>query len=140
MTTKVCTKCGVEKDVGEFPPRKSVPCGIYPKCKRCASEKNRARYVAQKERLLALLAKRRENDREKVRQIARESRARRLAREPDAGKKACERQRLLVSDGYVRQLLTNHGTNLRSDDIPQPLINLKREQLRLMRELKKAKS
>jgi len=44
--------------------------------------------------------------------------------------------RLDMHDHYLRWLIC-HGSHLKPDDIPQSLIEAKREQLRILRELKK---
>ena len=37
MKTKVCTRCGLEKPVSEFTPRKNSKCGYYSACRVCYS-------------------------------------------------------------------------------------------------------
>ena len=49
MSTKTCTKCGVEKDVGEFNKNKSRKDGLQHQCKSCANE----HYKANREEKLA---------------------------------------------------------------------------------------
>jgi hypothetical protein len=45
-----------------------------------------------------------------------------------------------LSPGYVRGLLTAHGSSLRAADIPDSLVELKREHLRLLRLTKELKA
>lgn len=48
--------------------------------------------------------------------------------------------REIISDSYVRELLCEYRTTLRPRDIPQSLVEAKREQLRLKREIRKCRS
>ena len=42
---KVCSKCGIEKDVGEFHKNRSKPGGLSRQCKECVCSRMRARYA-----------------------------------------------------------------------------------------------
>lgn len=44
-----------------------------------------------------------------------------------------------LRDGYVASVMTRRSTLLKPDDIPKALINMKRQQLKLLRELKRSK-
>jgi len=52
MSTKVCSKCGVEKDRSEFYVHKSRPDGLCAHCKACMKGAHRARYDATRDTVL----------------------------------------------------------------------------------------
>lgn len=41
MVTKICTRCGLEKDISMFSPRRDRPCGYVARCKQCAIKESR---------------------------------------------------------------------------------------------------
>jgi len=47
---KTCSKCGVEKDIKEFPPSKQTKDGYYPYCKICNANRVREYYKLYPER------------------------------------------------------------------------------------------
>jgi hypothetical protein len=49
MLTKVCVKCGVEKDVGDYHKRKDRKEGVYSWCKVCFKQYHAQRYESNKE-------------------------------------------------------------------------------------------
>lgn len=50
------------------------------------------------------------------------------------------RSRASLPNYYIRHLLTSYGTTLKPSDIPQPLVELKREQLKLKKLCKKSRT
>lgn len=52
QATKVCTKCGEEKSVAEFYKKKSGKLGRTQRCKVCRKKLDRARYEANKDKIL----------------------------------------------------------------------------------------
>lgn len=59
-----------------------------------------------------------------------------LAKNPDKRRAGLRRQTAALTDGYLRRRLTQK-TELRAADIPQPLVELKRAHLLMLRELEK---
>lgn len=106
-------------------------------------EQKRRRYEENKE---AILAKQRvyyEQNRERIinrnRKPPEENRAHVKAwveANPEKRRAMLQRQRDRMINSYVRRLLIK-GTNLSTTDLPQGIINAKREQLRILRELRK---
>jgi hypothetical protein len=77
MSTKTCSKCGVEKDVGEFGKNKSRKDGLQERCKSCRKEhyeanheeilaKNKEHYEANREEKLAKQKEYYEANREEI--------------------------------------------------------------------------
>ena len=77
MSTKTCSKCGVEKDVGEFGKNKSRKDGLQERCKSCRKEhyeanheeilaKNKEHYEANREEKLAKNKEHYEANREEI--------------------------------------------------------------------------
>jgi hypothetical protein len=50
---KICTICGVSRPTKKFSKRKASPDGLQPKCKMCASAKDSAHYLKNREKILA---------------------------------------------------------------------------------------
>ena len=78
MSTKTCSKCGVEKDVGEFNKNKSRKDGLQEWCKSCVNEHYKANrderlakvkehYEANREKKLSKVKEYREANREEIR-------------------------------------------------------------------------
>ena len=59
MKTKICTKCGIEKELSEY-------CNRYNQCKKCMREYHRKYYQANKKRCVERDKKYRQANREKV--------------------------------------------------------------------------
>ena len=114
MTTKVCSKCKVEKDVGEFYKDRTARDGLQYKCKSCARSTSREWRVENPEKFEKGVCRWRAKNQERVRESSRES-----------SRRSTER----LTDHYVKLTL----------DVPNPpqeLIELKRLQLQIHRELK----
>ena len=65
--TKVCSKCGVEKEVGGFSPLKNAKDGFRWNCRECERAKNKAWREANQEKVRAKNKAWREANREKAR-------------------------------------------------------------------------
>ena len=63
--TKKCSRCGVEKKVTEFSPRKDRPSGFESRCKACNSARALAYHHANRDQVLPKLRKR-QSDRYKA--------------------------------------------------------------------------
>ena len=53
IKTKVCTRCGLEKDITEFSKRSMVKSGLRSECKACQKEYDAKRYAKKKAEKLA---------------------------------------------------------------------------------------
>lgn len=114
---KTCTKCHQPKPEGEFHRHRD---GTRPDCKTCANAASRARDAVKK-------PPRTDADREAWRRHYEAHKDRRLQQyRTDTAR---------LSDAYVRKKLVR-GTELRVEELPQALVDLKREHLRLLRSLK----
>jgi 5-methylcytosine-specific restriction endonuclease McrA len=51
-TTRICSKCGKELPLSEFPIRKDRPVGIRADCRDCKKQKDRAYYRANRDKIL----------------------------------------------------------------------------------------
>ena len=114
MTTKICSKCKVEKDVGEFYKDRTARDGLQYKCKPCAKSATREWRVENPEKFKKDIFKWRAKNQERVRELSREATLRSTER---------------LTDCYVK-------LKLGVPNPPQELIELKRLQLQIHRELK----
>ena len=151
MTTKVCSKCKVEKDLGEFPKDKTKRDGLHNMCKECRHLLHAKWRADNPEKMRGYWAKARANNPEKGRaqwikwcaenpekirgyraknpEKVKASRTKWRAENPEKVK-ACRAKCVLnLEDPYVRGLL-------KLPNPPQELIELKRLQLQLIREIK----
>jgi hypothetical protein len=149
--TKVCKKCGVEKGVGEYyvkikksRNREKVYKYYDTYCKKCSSRDSSNRLkkkyhndIDYKEKYIKRTLNYVENNLEKVkvrRKIYGEK-YRLDGREKMFSKKQVDE----MTDRYIKSVLCSYSTTLQLSDIPQELIELKRKQLKLKRDAKKAK-
>ena len=114
MTTKICSKCKVEKDVGEFYKDRTARDGLQYKCKLCAKFATREWRIENPEKFKKDILKWRAKNQERVRKFSRESSLRGTER---------------LTDCYVK-------LKLGVPNPPQELIELKRLQLQIHREVK----
>ncbi len=103
----------------------------YKKNKSAVLAQQRVYYQANKQRILDAQRKTPEENRAHIKAWREKN--------PDKHKAAKRRQTALLNDGYVRERLVAK-TKLRSLDIPQGLVDLKRAQLKLLRQLNKDQS
>ena len=156
--SKVCTKCGVEKEESEFSKEKKGKNGIRALCKECVKLQSRAYYLANlgkiRERGLAYrranLEKIRELDRVR-RQVNREKileqqMAHRRANlekilERNRAYHHANREKILEQQRTYHQALPDASVKnmLRIKNPPQELIELKRVQIQIQRFIKEKK-
>lgn len=165
MTAKECRCCKQTKPATEFTRDKSRKDGLRIYCIECGRKKNREawdpakgheRYMANRKarteyartRLASLtdeqnadrLQKRRA--RERVSEKAKAGKERYKANHPEKAKEAMrvanKAARDALSDSYLRDLL-KEGTKLKAHEIPQSIVELKRAQMTLKRELRDEK-
>lgn len=129
---KTCIHCHQEKPLEFFRKSKRMIGGRENGCKDCHNERRRARYQAEPSATLVVNKKWCQANREKLNTYHREWRNRSGLNHRTA------RRRVEIeglADSYVRQLLSNNGT-LNHQDIPQPLVEVQRELLKLKRYLR----
>ena len=117
---KHCNKCNNDKDISLFYNDKTQKHGVRSCCKKCDDitteiwrKKNKSKYLARQRKRWV------DND---------EKRA--------ANKIVSQKHRTEMSSMYVRSLITKKSKTLKSKDIPDELVEVHRENLRLKRLLK----
>ena len=142
--TKICTKCGKNKPLNEFDRQKSHKDGLSSHCKKCIkfnhaqyNEKNKEMlkekrrewkklnpdYLREYEQKYKLSGKKAEKD-ARYRLKHKESRCIKRKRQADK-----------LSNSYIKRLLYRKGI-LFSNDMPEGLIELKKETIKLHRLIK----
>lgn len=128
MTTKPCTLCGHVKPLTEYHKKTKYHDGLDPWCKSCKSKRDTARYHAdpaaayQRARAYILAHP------EKMKEHHQKSAAK--MRTIDRQRRRDEIRNL--GDSYVRQLICE-GSTLSQTDIPQCLVDARRELIQLRR-------
>lgn len=131
---RACTICKHEKPLTAFHKKTKYHDGLDPWCKECKSKRDTARYRAdpvaayQRSRVYILA----HPDRTK----AYHQKSAEKMRNKDRGLRRAEIANL--GGSYIRQLLCE-GNNLSQQDIPQCLVDAKRELVKLRRTLKNEK-
>lgn len=119
---KVCTKCGIKKPLGDFKKDKRKFSGRRSACIVCEAEWRqklaRERYLRLRDELLAKAATWRALNQRIITNQVREKR---------------QSERNDLHDNYVKRLLIDRTQRLKAKDIPEQLIELKRDQLLLKR-------
>lgn len=153
---KTCKKCEVTSLVSSFGKDASRSDGLRIYCRACESAKNKARYNPAKTsnayyanpakyiaRTIEWQRKNRERNLENKRAWSRanpEAQKRWVQENKEkvllSSRTANAKARVFMSDGYIRSLLCE-DEKLTPDQIPQALCDVKREQLRIVREIKK---
>ena len=143
---KTCPQCRQSLDELLFSKNSHKPDGLQSWCKACKSSHHKKTYNPCKEHE-AWLKKRTKTLQRMAEQYALNPTAGREKakawRNENQEKDFATKRRYRVSqcknmtDEYVKKLLTQ-GTTLTAAEIPNELINVKREQLRILRELRKA--
>ena len=121
MKTKVCSKCGEEKEVSEFHKMKGCKYGVRNTCKNCMKE---YRKEYQKEY--------RKENADRIKEYRKEN-ADRIKESQKEWQKECQ---ISLSDGYIITQLRNRNPNLTTEQIranPE-LIRLKRLAIQYYRE------
>jgi len=137
VSTKVCTKCKMEKDVSEFGPKRSVKSGLKARCKPCLSEDNSIWLKSNNIDRVDYLRQYYLNNRRQLREAHRAYYAdnsstikERVKSYVSANREEVNRKNRERSSESVRLLKTSY-LRLRTGLMcpPQELIDLKREQL-----------
>ena len=119
MMTKKCNKCNNNKDIFMFYKDKSQKHGIRSCCKKCDDKTTE---LWRKNNKDVYLANQRERSRGKYAKKVRKIRS--------------QKHRTEMSDMYIRSLMTKKSKYLNSKDIPDELVKIHRENLKLKRLLK----
>lgn len=130
---KACTLCGNVKPLTDYHKKTKYHDGLDPWCKSCKRERNRARYNADKKAayqrtrayILAHPERAKAHKQKSAVKMRDQERMRRRAEIAELG------------DSYVRQLFCE-GNGLSHTDIPQCLVDARRELIKLKRALKNA--
>lgn len=127
MNTKICTKCKEDKPLEKFAKHKRKP-GKSSWCKACIREygKKYRDCPEKRERIILKQKKWRESNRLRCKK---------------SNSETYLKSRKELSDHYIKLLLSDSGSefNLLYRDITPELINLKRKQLKLKRDVKERK-
>jgi len=144
VTTKICSKCKVEKDVGEFYKDRTAKCGLNGRCRLCdaalvkkwrdenpekVKEQERRRREKDIDGLRAIRRARNKRWRDENQEKAKEKGKRWRVENQERYNELQRRFRAGLSDSFVRSAL-------RIPNPPQELIELKRLRLQIHRELK----
>lgn len=149
MTTKVCTKCGVEKPLGEYYKEKRTKIGVTSQCKSCLNHRSseyrkknpkKAREISQRWAL---------NNREKERAQSlkyrlsnpnkrRESTRRWRINNPEKLREFSKRSTNKMPPSYLKNILCNQYDISRADITPET-IEMKRRSIKYYRELNQLK-
>lgn len=131
---RACTLCKQAKPLSEFSKKTRYYDGLDPWCKACKSLKDKARYWLDPAGAKKRSAEYAKAHRDKARAWSKASADR--TRVSIRKKRNSDIKEL--SDKYVKQLFTENST-LTFADIPQCLVDARRELIKLKRELKKCK-
>ena len=125
MIKKRCSKCGKVKPINHFTIRKNRKSGYWPWCRDCKNkyqrEYNKRDYVKVKRNVF-----RKKND----------CNYKKSTKGKNTNKKYENKKREELADCYIKGLITKKSC-LTHDDIPSDLVEIKRLQLQIIRELKK---
>lgn len=147
---KTCTLCKKEKEITLFGKSKSFKSGYNSRCKECLYEKHRQFREANPSYRREYYLANKEKSAENSKRYYAEHREHLYALHRKAAKKNPELMRAYIKksetkgrtelcDTYIRKMLSQYSTIGRAD-IPQILVEAKREQLKLLRSIKNGKS
>jgi hypothetical protein len=151
ILTKVCTKCGEEKELSEFSKCKRHKSGILNMCKKCCNEKNKKWRGSNPEK-----AKQQNNYYKKHPELVKEYKRKWIENNPEKRKLGLKKWRdehkkeiieaekirkskwrEMLGDIYVkdklRRQINSIGLDIETSDITPDLIELKRQEIRLKR-------
>lgn len=143
---KTCIHCCTEKPLEAFGLYKRSKDGRTAQCKDCRNqaarasvdrEAQRARYHRDKAKYAPRRAAYNEENADKNRTRVRRWRAQKPEHLRTLKKRYAARRVEMAQDGYVRALLAGKRGPLKPADVPQALVELKKQHLRLCRELRK---
>ena len=149
MTTKVCTKCGVEKPLGEYYKKKDCRYGVNSVCKVCRSKEANLYYennkVKSKERTTRWRQENPERDRESYRRRVNNNPEKERERyriwvnnNPEKAREKGRRSRNRLMPSYVKSKIRRQY-NIDTANITPETIEMKRRNLKYYRELNQLK-
>lgn len=130
METKICTKCGEEKELDLFFNNKSKKDGKQSQCKECVREANRKYRLENPEKATESVRKWQLENPEKVRGYARKCKL----ENPEKAREYVRKSRRELKPGYVKALLRAQFNIPASETTPLD-IKEKREQLQFHRQI-----
>lgn len=166
VITKVCSKCLTEKNFTEFYKNKSAKSGLKNICIDCNYEKDKKyrfenkekiadrhkRYMAKnkkkiaeyhkiykadnKERIAEHNKRYEVKNKEKIAERKKRYAVKNKEKINELNKKYSKNSALELKNYYVRSLITKSNQTLKQAPIPQSLINLKREEIKIKRLIK----
>jgi hypothetical protein len=144
IQTKICTKCGIERDIKLFAKRKSVKSGYRKECKQCINLYSRVYHDKNKEHLNKKRMDIRLKNIDRHRRWAREWALKNRGQHKAYVKKNKERiyclnkiQRDNLSDGYIATVLSSiKGLDRKDIIMNKEIIKAKRMLLELKRAIK----
>jgi len=131
---KVCTKCGIEKELSEF--YKSPDCllGVLPQCKTCKNKQSLKYQKLNKSKINKQRKKWYKSNSNKIKDIKQKWRESNKTKVNEYFNKYAEN----LADHYVKGSITKFMKGaITHSDIPQWAIDLKRIQIKIYRELYK---
>ena len=134
MTTKVCTKCGVEKPLGEYNKKKRGKHGVESQCRDCRKQYGRQYRKDNKEYVNRAIREWQINNPVKVKEGERRWRA----NNPEKVKEYRVRNRNRLIPSYVKVLI-RRKYNIATADITPETIEMKRRSIKYYRELNQLK-
>jgi post-segregation antitoxin (ccd killing protein) len=142
---KTCQRCRQALDEHLFGKNRNQPDGLQTWCKACKSlyhqqtytpEKRHEAWLKNRSKSLQRMAEKHALNPTAGREKAKAWRIENPEKRAAAKKRSHASRCKSMSDGYIKERLIK-GTNLTAADIPKELIDVKREQLRILRELRK---
>jgi hypothetical protein len=144
---KTCSKCGETKALGFFCKNKECNDGFRPRCKECMNSYGREFRKKNPDKCREYYRKNREKNREKIRVTSKKYYEKNKDKINEYGKERREKNPEKIREirkvyienlpeKYVIKQITQ-GTGLSASSIPQELIELKRVQIQITRELRK---
>ena len=138
--TKHCNKCNIIKDSSEFYKRRNRKNGLRSQCKNCCKIDRKLSYIQDtknigKKELNLRLKKWIVNNRETSLKFKKQFRKKHKTSIRTYNKEYERISRKLLSNKYIKALLTDR-CDLKSIDISDEMVELKRTQLKLVRAIK----
>lgn len=134
MITKVCTKCGVEKPLGEYNKNKRSKDGLGVWCRCCCIEYRKHYYKKNKARMGYQSAQWCKSNPEKRKDISRRYRGRNQEKVREYEERRVER----LMPSYVKKNIRKQY-NIDTADITPDMIEMKRRNIKYYRELNQLK-
>lgn len=129
MKSKVCKKCGIEKPFSEFSNEKRVKDGKAARCNQCEHERQSSPEYKERKRV---------TDKNRRNKILNPNGYIKYKKQQEAYLKRThyrKKEVYMLKDNYIKGLIASSLSYATSKDIPQNMIDLKRQHLLLKRNL-----